>query len=238
MDLKRGKFDNCQAGIAIAPILFVVAILAVLVGALAASSGGFSQSTSRDSNRIKASTVIEGGANLKAGFERLYGGAVDIEQIILSQQYSAANATLALYAPDGGGLGPQAPAPGATPASGITNWRFVQNANLLNIGLNGANDFAVVIGVANDEICRAVNEIIFGKDAAQAQTIPSASASGITLNDADSCTDTTVATTSAGCNVAANVFDLSAVTALSGRSQACVTDGNGNDYYYQLLLAK
>ena len=58
---------RANAGIAIGPILFVVAILAVLVGALAAGSGGFGSSTADDSNRINSSTLIEPGHEYQNG---------------------------------------------------------------------------------------------------------------------------------------------------------------------------
>ena len=226
-----------HAGIAIGPILFVVAILAVLVAALAAS-GGFNGSTQTERDRVKASTVIEQGANFKAGFERLYGGALDVNEIILSTTYTDPNRDKALFSHAGGGLVQQSPAEGTVPTSGVTNWRFVAGANLSGIGIAAENDFTVVIGIKTANICKALNEIIFGKGAAAATTLPDASGATIVLNNADGCADTTVDTATSGCAVSANRFDISATAAVNGYSQACVDDGAGNYYYYQLLLAK
>ena len=225
------------AGIAIGPILFVVAILAVLVAALAAG-GGFGGSTQTERDRVKASVVIEQGANFKAGFERLYGGALDVNEMILSTAYTNAKKNAALYAAAGGGLTQQSPMEGTVPDTGVTNWRFVPGANLPGIGTNAENDFIVAIGIRSATICKAINGIVFGKTAPAATALPSASSAAIVLNDADPCTDTTIDTATSGCAVSANRFDISATAAANGYSQTCVDDGAGNYYYYQLLLAR
>lgn len=227
-----------QAGIAIAPILFVIAILAVLVGAIAAGGGFDGSGAAQEGRRVNASTIIEQGANLKAGFERLNGGALDVNEIVFSTTYSSAMKTKALFASEGGSLGPQRSPANTVPVSGVNTWRFVQSANLPGIGQSGANDLVAVIGVLSPEICKMMNLILFGKVSTLATTLPSVSTATIVLNSADACTDTFVDTTTSTCNLAANRFDVSATTALNGLSQACVDAGSGIYYYYQLLLAK
>jgi hypothetical protein len=50
--------NNNQRGIALGPILFIIAILAILAAAIAAGSGGFNASTSTESAKAMAEVVI------------------------------------------------------------------------------------------------------------------------------------------------------------------------------------
>src|ERR1700743_2821598 len=65
------KRFSSDAGIAIGPILFIIAILAILAAAIAAGSGSFTAGTSSESNRTKASALIQIGENLKVGMDRM-----------------------------------------------------------------------------------------------------------------------------------------------------------------------
>ena len=47
-----------NAGIALGPILFIIAILAILAAAIAAGSGSFNTSTASEGNKAKASALI------------------------------------------------------------------------------------------------------------------------------------------------------------------------------------
>jgi hypothetical protein len=60
-----------NAGIAIGPILFIIAILAILAAAIAAGSGSFTAGTSQESSRTKAAALIQIGENLKVGMDRM-----------------------------------------------------------------------------------------------------------------------------------------------------------------------
>lgn len=237
--MQNNKYFAAEAGIAIGPILFVVAILAVLVGALAAGSGGFSSSTADDSNRVNAGALIEQGTSIKNGIDRLLVNGYAVTDINLPTNYSTGSAAAALYSPTGGGLTQQSPPANVVPTTGVTSWRYTDNANLPSVGSSGANDFIVTIEVRSDAVCKAINSIIFGKTSTQATTVPGNVAAGVTLNDVGSCTDANVATTTAGCNLNANAFDISGVTGMAGRTQGCVTDGATTPkfYYYQLLTA-
>ena len=66
----RTKFRR-DAGIALGPILFIIAILAILAAAIAAGSGSFNASTAADGNKAKTSAVIQIGDNMKVGMDRL-----------------------------------------------------------------------------------------------------------------------------------------------------------------------
>lgn len=86
-------------GIAIGPILFIIAVLGVLAAAIAASSGSFSTSTTSTSGDIKASALIEVGQNLKIGFERI-SASVPYADIGMT----GTTASTDLFSPSGGGI--------------------------------------------------------------------------------------------------------------------------------------
>jgi len=56
--MRKGERFPPQRGIALGPILFIIAILAILAAAIAAGSGSFSGSTARENAKIMASTVL------------------------------------------------------------------------------------------------------------------------------------------------------------------------------------
>ena len=58
---------NNQDGIAIGPILFIIAILALLAAAIAAGSGGFTASTNTDSAKVLAQAIIDYAEQVKTG---------------------------------------------------------------------------------------------------------------------------------------------------------------------------
>jgi hypothetical protein len=95
---------RAQDGIALGPILFIIAILAVLAAAIAAGSGSFSASTNTEGNRTKASGLLQIAQNLKIGMDRL-----TMENGIAWNAWTTnAQNTLNtndLFSPTGGGIG-------------------------------------------------------------------------------------------------------------------------------------
>ena len=237
---------SVNAGIAIGPILFVVAILAVLVGALAAGSGGFGSSTANDSNRINGSTLIEQGTNLKTGMDRIMVNGALTTDVVFSQTYTTTNAANALFSPSGGGLTFQNPPPLVVDAT-VNTWRYVNAATIPGIG-TAANQVVVAAQVRNLALCQAINGIIFGKTSTQATTPPAYSTAAtstnllITNDMTTTCSDTNLTSVAAGCAIASNKMDMTLVTTnggISGRTQACISDGGTTPkyYYYQLMYS-
>lgn len=69
-----------QRGIAIGPILYIVAILAVLVSAIAAGSGSFNGDTSAISAKAQASAILEYAHEVKFAVDRVLAkGCTDTE---------------------------------------------------------------------------------------------------------------------------------------------------------------
>ncbi|MBI3419578.1 MAG: hypothetical protein HY053_05555 [Proteobacteria bacterium] len=95
---------NSQAGIAIGPILFVVAILAILATAIAAGSSTFATSSSQETNRTNAAAMISIGQNLKMGVDRIVALGTALANVDINSANTTTNT--ALFSPVGGGLVP------------------------------------------------------------------------------------------------------------------------------------
>ena len=68
---------SSPSGIAIGPILFIIALLAILAGAIAAGSGGFGQNTSSVNARVAASEIINYGNQVESATHRMLANGVD-----------------------------------------------------------------------------------------------------------------------------------------------------------------
>ena len=84
--VEHGKATNSmrpinQRGIAIGPILAVVAILAVLASAIAAGSGSFNSDTSAVKAKAQASAILEYANEVKLGVDRVLGKGCTNTQI-------------------------------------------------------------------------------------------------------------------------------------------------------------
>ncbi len=93
---------SSQAGIAIGPILFIIAVLGILAAAISAGSGSFSTSTTGESHKAKAVALIDIGQHLKIGFERIVGNGVAFSTVNIDP--ADTTATTDLFAPSGGGI--------------------------------------------------------------------------------------------------------------------------------------
>jgi len=145
---------HANAGIAIGPILFIVAILAILAAAIAAGSGSFTSGTTTESNRTKSSALVQIGENLKIGMDRITmeGGltvsAVDINSLNTS-------ATNALFAPTGGGVAAPSVSMANAPATDV--WYYPDAPiNGLGTGTTAAPSKMAVIRVAAG-VCNEIN---------------------------------------------------------------------------------
>jgi hypothetical protein len=213
-----------NAGIAIGPILFVVAILAVLVGAIAAGSGGFGSSTADEAARVRASTIIQQAVTIKAAFDRIVVNGTDPLDVVVAETGFTATSLAALYGTAGGGITIQNPPREAVAAN--ATWRFVPDADLPDIGAAGDTDFITVIQVTQ-QTCNALNDLIFGRGV---YTTPPSLGTTPDITITAAATGDTEAPT-------ANEFALGTTpsAAFDGRTAACGADGT--DYYFYQLLA-
>jgi hypothetical protein len=92
-------------GIAIGPILFIIALLAIVAIAMSAGSSGFSGNTTNESNRTKAAELIQMGQNYKAAVTRL--GAQGYQPAVAGGSMTANNdpRLIVYYDCDGNGPG-------------------------------------------------------------------------------------------------------------------------------------
>jgi hypothetical protein len=140
-----------DAGIAIGPILFVVAILGVLAAAIAAGSGSFTGSSSAESARTKAAALIQIGQNLKVGMDRLQGLGYSASDVIISP--TATSADTDLFSPSGGGVTAPSVTMANTPASDLWHYPYI---SITNMGTATSERLATV-RVALD-VCNQINQ--------------------------------------------------------------------------------
>lgn len=72
-----------QSGIALGPILFIIAILAILGASIAAGFSMFNGNTNADSAKVLASATIERAENYKSGAQLLLAHECDLSQLFL-----------------------------------------------------------------------------------------------------------------------------------------------------------
>lgn len=146
---ERG-FLNGEDGIAIGPILFVVAILAILATAIAAGSSTFASNASQETNRTNAGSMIQIGTNLKMGVDRIVALGTSIANVDIDDTNTSGNSSL--FSPSGGGMISPSRALAATPASDawIFTWAAVPN-------LGGASRERLALLRVSQGVCDQVN---------------------------------------------------------------------------------
>jgi hypothetical protein len=76
---------NNQRGIALGPVIFIIAILAILAAAIAAGSGAFNANTNTESAKAMAETIINQADQIAMGVQNVYvGNACSLSQITFS----------------------------------------------------------------------------------------------------------------------------------------------------------
>jgi len=151
-DVERHLPSN--AGIAIGPILFIIAILAILAAAIAAGSGSFTAGTSSESARTKASALIQIGENLRVGMDRLIQeGGYSLSGTTATYDINALNTTQlnALFSPVGGGI--SAPSAALSNTPGTDKWYYP----LVGIPNLGTGDLQLAVLKIDPNTCDQIN---------------------------------------------------------------------------------
>ena len=210
-----------NAGIAIGPILFIIAILAILAAAIAAGSGSFTGGTAAESAKTQASALIQIGENLKIGTDRIVmlntissTGATG--PTVLNTVTTATSSLNDLFSPTGGGISAPSIAMANNPAT--DKWFFVQGP-ISGLGTGADNLFAVLR--VSPTTCAAINSTVVGVNSA-----PTGEDLG---NFASSATVTA--------NTVTN-WALMATPPMTGVATGCVNNTNAGStgyYYYQVL---
>jgi hypothetical protein len=151
---------NNRSGIAIGPILFVVAILAILATAIAAGSSTFATSSSQETNRVNASSMIQLGQNLKMGVDRMVALGTAIANVDINDANTTGN--VAIFSPTGGGLVPPSK---ALSNSGSDAWIYTWGA-VTNMGTSSLERIAVL--KVTSGVCSSTNTLLSNTAAAAA----------------------------------------------------------------------
>ncbi|MBP7253236.1 MAG: hypothetical protein KBA75_07115 [Alphaproteobacteria bacterium] len=144
-----------ENGIAIGPILFVVALLGILAAAIAAGSGSFTGSSAKESAKAKAAAIVETGQHLKFGWDKITNDGIAPENVVIDP--TSTSSTTDLYSPSGGGITP----PSNVLASSGRKWCF---------GETTSNPVAAVLPV-DETVCKEINRLTFGSAVAPAGSI-------------------------------------------------------------------
>ena len=142
-----------QAGIAIGPILFVVAILAILATAIAAGSSTFSSNASQESNRVNAGSMLQIGQTLKLGTDRVIG----LGTIATAVTQTGAATAQDIFSVTGGGMTFPSTALANVPATDA--WVYTWGA-VNNIGTIAVDKLAIL--AVNVGVCNQINAIVGG----------------------------------------------------------------------------
>ncbi len=115
------------SGMAIGPILFVIAILAILAMAIAAGSNMFAVTAGEEANRTHAASIIQIGQGLRSGMTRIVALGAAAASVDVNTQNTTGN--LALFSSQGGGLVAPSTMLAASPGSDawIFTWGPVTN---------------------------------------------------------------------------------------------------------------
>ncbi|MDD5586031.1 MAG: hypothetical protein PHY92_03615 [Alphaproteobacteria bacterium] len=221
---------KADAGIAIGPILFIIAVLGILAAAIAAGSGSFTTSTTGESNRTKAAALIEQGQNLKVGMDRLMSyGDITLANILINEANTQDRYDL--FSPTGGGIAAPSITMSATPTA--DNWYYVwmqyPGIGSTAASYGGATGSKVAMLHVSPGVCDEINS---KANAIAPTNVPGASV-GAVKADID-ITDTGMIDAT-GTDVWPPLF--------SGKPTGCVQNsddtatGDADDYFYYQVIA-
>ena len=206
--MKMEKCLSCnrwhrEAGIAIGPILFIIAILAILAAAIAAGSGSFNAPTATEGAKTKSSALIQVGDNLKMGMDRMtMENGVSWGGWTISPSSTSANSDL--FSPTGGGIAPPSTSLAGDPANDVWYYPVGPLPGL------GSNDQLAVLNVASD-VCNEVNNRAMGQSTSWAANVGDFAASNSTTAD-----------------TAISAWP----TNLHGKTIGCVQNGSMSNHYF------
>ncbi len=228
VDEKRFSRD---AGIAIGPILFIIAILGILAAAIAAGSGTFMNSTTAESNKTKSSALIQIGENLKLGMDQIVmeNGVAPNE---VNTDFSATGVNTGLFSPTGGGIAQ--PSPGMANDPRVDSWYFVKGDV---VGFGTGNDVVMAVLPVKLGVCAEVNNRVMGTAG-----VPSGTFGDFTSNVASGTWPAATATwgLSDGTSTTTSTPSLQGIATGCVRNTSVTVDaanGPSTDYFFYQVLA-
>ncbi len=148
---------NNQDGIALGPILFIIAILAILAGAIAAGAGGFTANTNNDGAKASAHAIMQFSDQVAGAVQRVMAenGCLDTQVNFnnpIVSGYANPNAPIDhscdIFDPRGGGLVFVNPPAGTT----RTNAKDDGTYDFLADEVSGWGGYAYCIGSCTQEL--------------------------------------------------------------------------------------
>ena len=240
-----------DAGIAIGPILFIIAVLGILAAAIAAGSGSFTTKTTNEGARSKAAALIEIGQTLKVGMDRILASGDNVDAT--GANITAATVDIApghttdkdmLFSPIGGGVGEPSNTMSKNPTSAADVW-FYPMMHIPNIGTaaasyGGVSGNRVAAIEVTPEVC---DEINLKANGIAVPAVPGASAGGLAAGAATALGDfTTAATTTLpeSANWPAALAGKPVGCVQNATASAVVATGPGaNSYwFYQVIFVQ
>jgi len=208
-----------DSGIAIGPILFIIAILGILAAAIAAGSGSFTSGTTNESNGTKAAALIQIGESLKVGMDRLVvGNNMPMTSVVVGVNNTTN--TVDLFSPSGGGVTAPLASMAADPINDIWYYPTAIIPDLGDGATTGLPDRIAMIHVTQG-VCDAIN----GKELSLDTTV--------TDYDAGAIGDPTSSNNDLGNLLASGKWPV----ALAGKFTGCINDSSNNTFWYYQVLA-
>ncbi len=174
----KARCARKDRGIAIGPILFVVALLAVLAAAIAAGSGAFSSNTSTERARAMAQALISQGQEMKLATELVMGNGCNDTQVSFQHTgptgssfnnlTSPADGRCRVFHPNGGRISYPFPPLGALDSAqgggNFGNYVFSGGNGVRDVGsgpLNVASAMELGVHVQNvrADVCLEINRL-------------------------------------------------------------------------------
>lgn len=209
-----------QAGFGTSAVLLVVVLIAAIGAFFAYSTRGSNVTSAQSTNSIGATTIIDQGTQMRAGFESMLARGSAASQVTFDTA-----ATTGLFNPTTGGTGDQPPPlrnmtdeaiAGSAPFSAaVSNYSYkVAVTGPLNVGTAVGLKYGVFLPGVKLAVCQAINNQLYS-DALSATPV----ASGL------------AATAFVGV-AAVNLTGGAMATGLSQRSEGCIGTTDANQYVY------
>jgi type II secretory pathway pseudopilin PulG len=168
-----------QRGIAIGPILFVVAILAVLASAIAAGSGSFNSDISAISAKAQASAILEYANEVKFAVDRVLAkGCTDTEisfqpesgpnNYYYDNPFAPSDKSCHVFDSNGGGITVKHPPEGTNKVDdlfihqyplGFISYFIGGYAAIPNLGTSN-NELVLYLPIKSIDLCESINNIL------------------------------------------------------------------------------
>lgn len=206
-----------QNGFAALTMILLVVVLMAIIGGVIAASRTNSQSTSGQSAKMFASSIVEQGNTLRIGFDQMMAKGSSVTSIV----FNATDTNYGLFNPTVGAASAQSVNASAllpTLTGNEGKWIY-RPAKLIANGVGtAAADYAVVVGGLSQTTCQQVNLQMHNS-----VTIPAAGVAEVAFYSAGALTDSTDNTTA--------ITDLSGVAGVLNWESGCVSTSDATPVY-------